>query len=1362
MTDGSMGRGELLDIVREQQRASWTNGENVLVETLLDEYPSLGGDDSLVELIYSEFCLRDSIGEEVSPVDYLERFPEYFERLQRLFEVHEALERGAPDITEAVDVEKPSDASEDAFATCAVADTPAGDTSALGRLADFELLDEIARGGMGVVYKAWQRGADRVVALKMILAGRFATEVEIQRFRVEAQAAARLDHVNIVPIFSVGDDDSHPYFAMAYIDGESLAQRVARGPIAPREASALLCDIASGVQYAHQSGIVHRDLKPANILLTTDGVPKITDFGLAKRLDADGLTATGDILGTPAYMAPEHALGVRSEPEVLGDIYSLGAILYCLLTGRPPFQAASAVETMKQVVEQEPVAPRSMNPAIDRDIETICLKCLEKEPSRRYQSASDLRDDLQRYLSNQPIQARQVSRVERMWRWCKRRPLVAMLAAVSSLLAISLIAALAVGNVYQAKLRHKADDSATTARAQADLALASLERIVFDIQRKLEHVPAAQSVRREMLLSVIEQLDRVASNLATQDLADHHTAVAHVELGDIYLSIGSHEGISGEEQARVAYETANKAFQRMHETDPRNDFFLHNLAISYGKLAKVEQARGTLNKAVHFQSLGLEHLKNLHQSYPKNETYAASLAAAASSLGELEFNRGNVQKARELQEQSRRILLPLSQNEAPSNAHRRSLAVVHNFLGTIYLRQSKLQLAKESYEASLELREALAGDSHSHDNLESQYDLAIGLRRYGDVLLEQADIEQAGRFYQRSLDVIVRAATADPSHRVVQQQLATSHSKVGELALRMGQVAKATRHFEQVEQIDAELVRRHPDSFLDRMDLAAAKQTLGDALMRTGDLAAAKRLYTEAFAILDDLRSESDESSLVLENYLATCLRLGEISQRTGDLDAAAQWYERDLALERELVAKTPNDHAKWRGVSVGLGRVGDLKLQQLDIDRALASYKESLAIARRLATASPDSCQAQRDLFVSLARVGSAHQNHGEYELAKQSFTEALETAEGLATIGSSDAQADEDLASALAGAAKASWYCGDNASAREAFEQSLAIRESLAQRDSNDRDSQYNLSLSHENLFDLLWAMGEIETAARHLTACTEIRERLATASHGDMQLMRARMVTRDRQGWIDERHGDLAAAQASYESALEILESMLELDPSNTQARVDLVGVVFRLAYLQQRQFEFAEAKENFDRSLLTLRELEHDGALAQQPTLKGYLDHIPKHVKVCELYDQVASDLEFVLKQDEHRVPQLLYERSMILAKRRDYESAALTIETLVKLHVPDETESFAEDQYSAACGYGLCVIALDDQSQDLALREDELALRQRFVARAEQLLEAAASNGYFLDDEAAAWLMEDPDFRSLRDEFDSSRFVDPEA
>ncbi len=271
---------------------------------------------------------------------------------------------------------------------------------------DYELVAEVARGGMGVVYRARQRALNRVVALKMILSGRLASPEDMHRFQTEAEAAAGLQHPNIVQIFEVGAIEGQHYFSMQFIEGRTLAQRLAEGPLPSREAARYVRQIARAVHFAHQRDILHRDLKPSNILIDAADEPHITDFGLAKRLGDSGHTRTGSVLGTPSYMAPEQAGGKIKELGPRTDVYGLGALLYELLTGRPPFKAETPMDTVMQVLENDPVPPRLLNPNVDAELQTVCLRCLEKDPQRRYPSAEAMADDLARYLNGDPIQAR--------------------------------------------------------------------------------------------------------------------------------------------------------------------------------------------------------------------------------------------------------------------------------------------------------------------------------------------------------------------------------------------------------------------------------------------------------------------------------------------------------------------------------------------------------------------------------------------------------------------------------------------------------------------------------------------------------------------------------------------------------------------------------------------------------------------------------------------------------------------------------------------------------------------------------------------------------------------------------------------
>jgi serine/threonine-protein kinase len=368
-------------------------------------------DDPRVEALVEELLNSHGDAEEICR-DCPELLPQVRAEWQRVREIQTELEVLFPDSA------GPNDGI-----------PPASSVSQFPKISDHEVLEVLGHGGAGVVYKAWHLRLDRPVAVKMLLAGPFARPQELERFVREARAAAGLNHPNIVQIYEVGNAEGRPYFTMEFVEGGSLAQKLAGAPQPVRQAAALTATLAETVQVAHQHGIIHRDLKPANVLLTGEGIPKIADFGLARRLEEEGgPTQSGIPLGTPSYMAPEQAGGKTSAIGPAVDVYALGAILYELLTGRPPFRGESGAETVQQVLHREPVPPLQLNAAVPRDLETICLECLQKTPQHRYATALELAEDLGRFQRGEPIAARPVSRAERVVRWARRKPTAAALA----------------------------------------------------------------------------------------------------------------------------------------------------------------------------------------------------------------------------------------------------------------------------------------------------------------------------------------------------------------------------------------------------------------------------------------------------------------------------------------------------------------------------------------------------------------------------------------------------------------------------------------------------------------------------------------------------------------------------------------------------------------------------------------------------------------------------------------------------------------------------------------------------------------------------------------------------------------------
>jgi WD40 repeat protein/tRNA A-37 threonylcarbamoyl transferase component Bud32 len=425
-----------IDHVCDRFEDAWLAGRCPRIEEYLGEVPEPDRPALWRELMALDLDYRRRRGERPAAEDYAERFPEYRTLLGSLLD-------GQPPSVRDLD---PATVK------------PAVQDSRWPTVSGYEIVGVLGQGAMGVVYKARQLRLNRLVALKMILTGGYTGERELARFRAEAEAVAQLHHPHVVQVYDVGEADGKPFFSMEFVEGGSLADRLETGPMRPHRAAQLVETVARAMHAAHRDGVVHRDLKPANILLAADGTPKVTDFGLAKQLDRDSSqTKSGTVLGTPCYMAPEQASGRAHVVGGSADVYALGAILYHALTGRPPFKGPSVLDTLEQVRSREAVRPRQLQPDVPRDLETVCLKCLEKDPRKRYADAAALADDLRAYLESRPIQARPVTLWDKSVKWAKRSPWVAFLCGL-----VLGVAALGAGLSYwqwrEAQTEHLARD----------------------------------------------------------------------------------------------------------------------------------------------------------------------------------------------------------------------------------------------------------------------------------------------------------------------------------------------------------------------------------------------------------------------------------------------------------------------------------------------------------------------------------------------------------------------------------------------------------------------------------------------------------------------------------------------------------------------------------------------------------------------------------------------------------------------------------------------------------------------------------------------------------------------------------------
>jgi serine/threonine-protein kinase len=646
---------------------------------------------------------------------------------------------------------------------------------------DYELLDEIGSGGMGVVYRARQRSLNRTVALKMIGGGRLSTAAQRQRFRHEAETVARLDHPRIVPVYEVGEWSADgtggavPFFSMKLFEAGSLADCLDRFAADPAAAARMVIEIALAVHHAHQRGVLHRDLKPSNIVLDGDDRPHVADFGLAKRTSTEEgvgevhLTTTGTLVGTPGYMSPEQALGLPL--TTAADVYGLGAILYALLTGRSPFRAGSVLETLEQVRDREPESLVGLNPRVDRDLQAICLKCLAKRPEQRYGSAEAVSADLERWLTGQPIYARPVSMTARLWRWCRRNPLLASLSAAAAVGVIAALTVLLTGIVLISRERDQKEtalQAEQNERKRAEAKERIARRAVDDYMRVTDELLSSQPGMTETARASFERALAFYEELVKEQTTDpdvrFRMAQAQHFVGRMRNQMGQ---LTAAEQAYRRQLDLLKDLVAEFPGEPKYRFDLFHC---YRALAITVAGQGRNADELVRSSIGL--IKALVRDYPREPNYRDSLAAALIHLAGVAAARGNDVEPEQMIREALKIAEQLDQEypnkrELPHYAN--NVAQCYFELGNIVLAAGRIREAEDSCRQAAAIWERLSGD-HPREPEEASYRLysTSALIRWSGLCVEQNRFSEARDCLDRCVPAAERLAREypkSPAHR---------------------------------------------------------------------------------------------------------------------------------------------------------------------------------------------------------------------------------------------------------------------------------------------------------------------------------------------------------------------------------------------------------------------------------------------------------------------------------------------------------------------------------------------------------------------------------------------------------------------
>ena len=1042
----------LVERVLREQFERWHSGERVSAEEFFHRYPGLldHAEDTL-DVVVAEFVLREELGEAPTLEEFLSRFPQFQEPLERHVELEHALERAVP--TEA-----------DGYGPVErIVHAPSALAEPNGiRVPGYEIIGELGRGGMGVVYKAQHTTLHRTVALKLLANLSLARPEDVARFRIEGEALASLQHPHVVRLYEVGEwryseAMAIPFLAMEFVEGGSLDRVLNGQPQSPRVAAAFVEKLARATHAAHQRGIIHRDLKPANILLQeseiqsskserdhgpgvsdfgfriSDFTPKVSDFGLAKILHRDPhLTQTGTMLGTPSYIAPEQIEGSPAALTPACDVYALGAILFELLTGKPPFTAATPLRLLALVKSEEPVPPSSRR-RIPFDLDTICLKCLRKDPRQRYASAEALADDLRRFLAGEPIRARPTPWWERGWKWARRRPAAAALIGVIGLALLSL----AGGGLWYQKQLQAALMTAERERDRATAGYRLARQAVADYftqvsESKLLGKESLQPLRKELLTAALKYYQEFLRQQGNDPTLRAELAQAYQRVAWITNAIGS------KEDALAAYQKARDAFAELYHSAPCDPTYPFEWASCCDMIGRLQGETGQPADALRSHAQALAVWDALLKAQPAEPCWKTSWANSRMYSGFTYRQIGQLNEALRAHEEAQAMRAQLVQQQPGDLYFEGEYATGHINVGLVLELLDRPAEAVRSYEQARVLFEQLArrnsteeaflrsalAKSHSclanahaalgkseealrlhecaREHLEqlvqanpsvTDYQCELAMTCLALAKLERASgrWQAAQRAGQRANDLLNKLVQANPTVPSFQEKLATSYADLGRCRHQGEQPAAAVDHFEQAHRIGAKLVQDHPKEVEFQASLAATLQDLGRLCVDLRQPAQAQQAYTEAQGLCEELVRAQPGVPRYRCCLANVYYHLGLFHAAYHRPAEALRFHEQGRILLDQLIQTRPAVVAFQSYLAQSQVEVGNAHFAAGHLAEAISCYERARATAENILQAHPQRAEDLGTLGIAWGNRAVVLRRLGRSGEALEAFRQAV-----------------------------------------------------------------------------------------------------------------------------------------------------------------------------------------------------------------------------------------------------------------------------------------------------------------------------------------------------------------------------------